>query len=72
MAQNVAETIEAIEENSAVEFVADSPDGLQGRLPWHKADELLGVHKAAGRVGRTVNVRYEDEEGNVMLAFPEN
>jgi len=67
----VAKTIAQIEDNSPVEFVADTPDGLQGRLPWHSTDSLLDVHKAAKSVGRTVDVRYEDEEGNISLAFPE-
>ena len=61
-----------IEANSPVDFVVDcGVDGVQGELPWHKTDELLKVHNAAARVGRTVNVRYEDDEGNIKLRFPE-
>ncbi len=70
-ADTQSKVAEQIENNSAVEFVADTPDGLQGRLAWHSTDELLGVHQAASKVGRTVTVRYEDDDGNVSLAFPE-
>ncbi len=63
--------IKRIEDNSAVAFIVDTPDGLLGELPWHSTDELLGVHQAASSVGRTVDVLFEDDEGNVRLKFPE-
>jgi len=61
-----------IEDNSPVSFATNtSDDGVKGELPWHAKDDLLEVHNTAGRVGRTVEVSFEDDDGNVRLRFPE-
>ena len=59
-----------IADNCAVDFAANTPDGIEGRLARHNTDKMLGVHQAAKSVGRTVEVRYVDDDGNVMLRFP--